>query len=205
MSSSPTMRSGRWKSPTPSTAPRGSEADVAPGSSADVDGDDLDRVVAVAEPVPRGNLGLRVAGGVGRAGAQALPAASGGVPLERPALPLVRALRRLELGGQPVAFPGEADLDLRDRAGAGPRLAAHDLGAGRDHRAGGRMRDTGADAHEGDALGRAVGPLVHVVAGLELAGERLGQDVDVLEPLDRGDGIPVRNDQAEGRAVVGVE
>ena len=57
-----------------------------------------------------------------------------------------------------------------------------------------RMRLTGS--------WRTVRPLVHVVAGLELAGERLGQDVDAREPLDRRDGVPVRHDQSERGAVV---
>ena len=61
--------------------------------SADVDVDDLDGVVAVAEPVPRRDVGLDVAGRVGRAGAQRVPADVGGVPVERPVLPLVGARR----------------------------------------------------------------------------------------------------------------
>ena len=49
---------------------------------------------------------------------------------------------------------------------------------------------------------RSVGPLVHVVAGLELAAVRLGQDVDPLQPLHGRDGVPVRDDQSERGSVV---
>ena len=51
----------------------------------------------------------------------------------------------------------------------------------------------------------SVWPLVDVVAGLELAGVRLGQDVDPLQPLHGGDGVPVGHDQPERGAVVGDE
>ena len=43
-----------------------------------------------------------------------------------------------------------------------------------------------------------VGPLVDVVAGLELSGVGLGEDVDALEPLHGGDGVPVGHDQRKG-------
>ncbi len=56
-----------------------------------------------------------------------------------------------------------------------------------------------------DGLVRAIGPLVHVVAGLELADVRLGQDVDPLQPLHGRDGVPVGHDEPEGRAVVGAQ
>ncbi len=50
---------------------------------------------------------------------------------------------------------------------------------------------------------RTIGPLEHVVAGLELARVPLGEDVDPFEPLHGRDGVPVRHDEAEGRPVVG--
>ena len=65
--------------------------------------------------------------------------------------------------------------------------------------------DARPHAHEADGLVRPVGPLVHVVARLELAGEALGQDVDALQPLHRRDGVPVGHDEPEGGAVVGTQ
>ena len=62
-------------------------------ASAHVDVGDLDGIVAVAETVPGWNLGLHVAGCVGRAGAEAVAAALGRLPCEGPVLPLVRTLR----------------------------------------------------------------------------------------------------------------
>ena len=60
-------------SPAPPEADRGPLAPAHRGSS-HVDVDDLDGVVAVAEPVPGRDFGLHVAGGVGRTGAEAVPA-----------------------------------------------------------------------------------------------------------------------------------
>ena len=53
-------------------------------------------------------------------------------------------------------------------------------------------------SHDGDGLVGAIGPLVDVVAGLELADVGLGEHVDAVEPFDGGDGEPVRDDEAEG-------
>src|SRR5215212_7173515 len=62
------------------------------GASAHVDVGDLDGVVSVAEPVPRRDLGLHVAGRVGRPGAEGVPSDVVRLPVEGPVLPLVRAL-----------------------------------------------------------------------------------------------------------------
>ena len=43
------------------------------------------------------------------------------------------------------------------------------------------------------------------MAGLELAGVRLGQDVDPCQPFHGGDGVPVGHDEPERGAVVGGE
>src|SRR5215217_4357090 len=72
-------------------------------ASAHIDVGDLDRVVSVAEPVPGWNIGLHVACCVGRAGAQGVPAGCTCLPIERPVLPLVGALRGLELRRLPFA------------------------------------------------------------------------------------------------------
>jgi hypothetical protein len=40
------------------------------------------------------------------------------------------------------------------------------------------------------------------VAGLELTGVRLGEDIDALEPFHRGHRVPVGDDHPEGGAVV---
>ena len=109
-------------------------------------------------------------------------------------------------GGRPACqtpSPPTLDLDARDRAAAGPGLAADGVPAGREHRAGRGFGDPRADAHDGDRLVRAVGPLEHVVAGLELADVRLEQHVDARQPLHRRDRVPVRHDQPEGRSVIG--
>src|SRR5215218_10698041 len=174
-------------------------------ASAHIDVGDLDGVVAVAEAVPGWDLGLRVAGCVGRAGAEAVAAAFGRLPREGPVLPLVRTLGRFDLSRVPVAFTGEADLDLRHRSGARPGLSAHGVDAGGDGRAASGIGDPGAYAHDGDTLRRTIGPLVHVVARLELADVRLGQDVDVLQPFHGGDAVPVGHDEPERRAMVRVE
>src|SRR5215211_8947527 len=71
-------------------------------ASAHVDVGDVDGVVAVAEAVPGWNLGLHVAGGVGRAGAEAVPSCLGRLPCEGPVLPLVRTLRGFDLRWVPV-------------------------------------------------------------------------------------------------------
>src|SRR5258708_9911089 len=98
----------------------------------DVEVDPFDGVVSVAETVPGRVVGLHIAGGVGRAGAHGVPSYVSGVPVEGPVLPLIRPCGRLELRGIPVAFAREADLDAGHRAGAGPGLAPHGVGAGRD-------------------------------------------------------------------------
>ena len=43
--------------------------------------------------------------------------------------------------------------------------------------------------------GGLIGPLIHVVAGFELSDERLAEHLDALQPLDRGNAVPVRHDQ----------
>ena len=63
---------GRGRSPHPLGPPphlrqTRTGSGVRAGGSSTVDVDDLDGVVAVAEPVPRGHVGLHVPGGVGRA------------------------------------------------------------------------------------------------------------------------------------------
>ena len=120
------------------------------------------------------------------------------VPAERPVLPVVRTAWEVAAGGVPVALTGEADLDAGDRSGPGPCLAADGAGPDVDGRPRARVGDPRAHAHEVDGLVGPVRPLVHVVAGLELAGERLGEHLDPLEPFHRGDRVPVRHDDAEG-------
>ena len=87
--------------------------------------------------------------------------------------------------------------------GSRPGLPADRVGAERKDRGRGRVGDARADAHPRDGLVRTVRPLVHVVPGLELAGVGLGEDVDPLEPLHRGDGVPVGYDEPERGAVIG--
>src|SRR6476660_9659412 len=116
--------------------------------SAHVDVDDLDGVVSVAESVPGWDLGLGVAGGVRRAGAERVAADVVGVPIERPVLPLVGPGGRLEPSRVPVAFAGEADVDLSDRTGSRPRLAAHRVRSAVEQRAVCGRGNAGADPHE---------------------------------------------------------
>src|SRR4051812_35333402 len=111
--------SARAYAPQPATLSAGSGA-----RSVHVDVLDLDRVVPVAEAVPRRDVWLHVAGYVGRSRAKRVPPDSVGVPSEGPVLPLVGALGFLELSGVPVAFTGEADVHLGDGSGAGPGFAA---------------------------------------------------------------------------------
>src|ERR1700752_3662557 len=99
-------------------------------ASVHVDVLEFDGIVAVAQAVPLRYLGLGVAGGIGRAGAQGVTANRDRPPYERPVLPVVGPSRRLELGWVPLTFAGETDVDPRDRAGARPSLAAHPVGAG---------------------------------------------------------------------------
>src|SRR5436190_12369610 len=108
-----------WSSPADSPI-----AAAAP-PSAHVDVDDFDGVVAVAESIPGRDFRLDVPGGIGRARAHGVPSDVARVPVERPILPLVRAFRGLEVRQVPVAFAGEADLDLCHGSGSRPRLAAH--------------------------------------------------------------------------------
>ena len=63
-----------------------------------VDVRDLDGVVAVAEPVPRRDLWLHVAGGVGCSGPQGVAADVGRLPVEGPVLPVVGAGGRQRVG-----------------------------------------------------------------------------------------------------------
>src|SRR5215218_2484560 len=165
-----------------SATARGPEmwCDMAASPSPHVDVYDLDGVVSVAEAVPGRDFRLHIPGGVGRPGAEGVPADVVRLPVERPFLPLVRAFGRREPGRVPVAFAGEADVDARDGPGSRPGLAAHGVRAGTDRRAVSGGGDARPHAHEADGLVRPVGPLVHVVARLELTGERLGQDVDAL-------------------------
>ena len=78
---------------------------------------------------------MHVAGGVGRSGPQGVPADVDPVPREAPVLPLVVASGWFELGGLPVAFSGEADLDASDGPGAGPCLATDGVLVGTEDRA----------------------------------------------------------------------
>src|SRR6476659_8628747 len=64
----------------------GALVDERPGASADVDVGHLDGVVPVSETVPRRDLGLHVAGGVGRPRPHAVPPGQVGVPLVGPVL-----------------------------------------------------------------------------------------------------------------------
>src|SRR3954470_13802803 len=93
--------------------------------SGDVGVDDLDGVVAVAEPVPGWDLGLDVSGRVGGSGAERVAADVVGLPVKRPVLPVVWARGWIELRGVPFAFAGEADLDPGHGPGPRPGLAAH--------------------------------------------------------------------------------
>src|SRR6478609_1976805 len=79
-------------------------------ASADVDVQDFDCVVAVAEPVPGWDLRLYVAVGVGRPGTEGVAADVRGRPVERPVLPRIGALRRLELRRLPFAFARETHV-----------------------------------------------------------------------------------------------
>jgi len=83
-------------------------------------------------------------------------------------------------------------------SGSRPGFAANGVRAATENRPRSGIGDSRAHAHEADGLVRPVGPLVDVVARLELAGEPLGQDVDALQPLHRRDGVPLGNDQPEG-------
>ena len=74
--------------------------------------------------------------------------------------------------------------------------------SGGDGRAGSGVGNARAHAHQGDGFVGSIRPLVDVVTRLELAGVRLGQDVDPLQPLHGGNGVPVGHDQPERRPVV---
>src|SRR4051812_13302045 len=102
--------------------------------SAHVDVGNFDCVVSVAESVPGWDLGLDVAGRIDRARSERLPSDAFGLPFVPPVLPLGRAFRLLDLRWIPVAVAREADVDVRDRPRAGPRLSAHRVGALRDDR-----------------------------------------------------------------------
>src|SRR5207237_8373691 len=107
----------------------------------------------------------------GRAGvprAEGWSADVGCVPLERPVLPLIRPLGLLQLRRVPLALAGETDLDAGHGPASRPGLAADRTGPGRDHRARRGIRDSRAHTHERHWLVGPVGPLVDVVAGLEL-------------------------------------
>ena len=80
---------------------------------------DLDRIVSVAESVPRRDLWLHVAGRISCPGPQGVPSDIIRLPVERPVPPLVRALGRLELRGEPVAVAGEAAANNRPGSGIG--------------------------------------------------------------------------------------
>src|SRR5215213_10947462 len=134
------------------------------GASAHVDVGDLDGVVSVAEPVPRRDLGLHVAGRVGRPGAEGVPSDVVCIPVEGPVLPLVRALGGLELRGVPVAFAGEADVDPGHGSGSRPGFAAQRVRAAAETRPVSGIGDPRTYAHKVDGLMRSVGPLVDVVA-----------------------------------------
>src|SRR5215218_3171647 len=73
-----------------------------PGRSSTVDVDHLDGVVPVAQAVPRGDVGLHVAGGVGRSGPEGVPADGDRIPGEAPVLPLVVAPGWFQVGGLPL-------------------------------------------------------------------------------------------------------
>src|ERR671920_1016050 len=136
--------------------------------SAHLDVRDLDGVVAVADPVPRRDVGLDVAGRISGAGPQAVPSGRG-LPRVAPVLPLVGGLRRLDHRGAPFAFTDEAHPDVGDGAGTGPGLAADRVRAGGGGGFPRRGRDPGPPPHVRGRVERPVRPLVDVMAGLELA------------------------------------
>src|SRR5262249_20056864 len=159
--------------------------------STHVDVTDLDGVVAVAEAVPEWHIGLHVALCVGRTGAKGAPPWLAGVPIERPVLPLIRAFAWLEGCRMPVHFPRPACVDMCHRPRARPRFPPHGIGADPDDGAGSGVGDAGAHAHGDDGVVWPVGPLVHVMADLELAGVVLGENLDAGEPFHRCDAVPV--------------
>src|SRR4051794_12058157 len=63
----------------------------------------------------------------------------------------------------------------------GPRLAAHRVRSPVNHRTGCGSGDPRAHAHQADRLRLPIGPVVHVVARLELADEGLGEHLDALQ------------------------
>src|SRR3954452_15088265 len=132
MGMSTTRRSKPTLTPTkPSLTPK---PHARPAQLPHVDVHDLDGVVAVAQTVPGRDVGLDVAGRIGRARAERRPSDAFGLPFVRPVLPPGRAFRLLDLRWVPVAVAREADVDVRDRPRAGPRLSAHRVGALRDDR-----------------------------------------------------------------------
>src|SRR3954471_4449288 len=158
---------------------RGASAGGAPSSPVDID--DLDGVVPVAEAVPGRYVGLDVPCSVCRSGAQGVPADADRVPGVAPVLPgAVARVGCFELRRLPVTLSGEAHVDVGDGPGAGPRLPADGAALAVDGRSGCWLCDAGADAHESDGLVRLVRPLVDVVAGLELPGVGLGEDVEAF-------------------------
>ena len=100
---SPPMPRGAWHERTRPPSPRGDVRRSVTGMRwaglHDVDVDDLDGVVAVAEAVPGRDVGLHVAGGVGRPRAQRVPSHVGGLPGEGPVLPLVGPARGSRCAG----------------------------------------------------------------------------------------------------------
>src|SRR4051794_524151 len=91
--------------------------------SDDVDVHDLHGVVAVADPVPRRDVGLHVARGVGGAGADRVPAGRGSLPADAPVLPLRGVLRRGPPGGGPRPPPPGGGRNARGRGPPPPRRA----------------------------------------------------------------------------------
>src|SRR5215469_15742570 len=83
----------------------------------------FDGIVAVAQAVPWRYCRLGVAGRIGSTGAQRVTAYGGRPPFEGPVLPLVWPALRLKFRCLPFTFAGDADVDSRHWAAAGPCLS----------------------------------------------------------------------------------
>src|SRR6266511_4322270 len=166
-------------------------------SSADLDRERPNRVVAVAEPVPLRPLRLASPREVGRARPKRDRAGPVDAHDQLPPLPPVGPA----LADEARLLPGsvvEAHLDPGNRRGARPGHPANDEVADLDRLVGMRLGDQAAHTLERHRLPDKLAasfPLVLVLVGLEVAVERALDQLDLGQPLHRGHRVPAGDDE----------
>ena len=166
--------------------------------SDDADCDFLNRIVAVAEPVPFGMFGLNSARTVRCTRTQHSWPGSVDARHQLPALPRLPARFADQVGPMPSA--ARVDFDPFNRSHARPGDTSNRDVAALDFRALVWFGDERPYPQSCDGFARvltAASPFVPIFFHLKVTGERLFDQFDVSEPLDRRDRVPTWHDESQ--------